>query len=262
MTKVVVEELPHSPSPDGLSSQQAKTLTMQLTENIKSLKRQLAACQTAVQELQRGGSRPGGGFDASEVAALVEAAETAAESAAGSKDAAAASATSAAGNASSASQSATTAASAKDAAETAKAAAAESAEGAAESAASAEDAKDAAVEAKEAAVAAAESARSGDGLVASFVIANMAYNGDRSYALASLVPSADPAAATYTVSATVHSTEAVASNNFAFENVNHALTAYSASTFSAAGKAKTGSFAIKVNSTSVTVYVTIRREEA
>lgn len=255
MTKVVVEELPHSPSPDGLSSQQAKTLTMQLTENIKSLKRQLAACQTAVQELQRGGSRPGGGFDASEVAALVEAAETAAESAAGSKDAAAASATSAAGNASSASQSATTAASAKDAAETAKAAAAESA-------ASAEDAKDAAVEAKEAAVAAAESARSGDGLVASFVIANMAYNGNRSYALASLVPSADPAAATYTVSATVHSTEAVASNNFAFENVNHALTAYSASTFSAAGKAKTGSFAIKVNSTSVTVYVTIRREEA
>lgn len=253
MTKVVVETLPHSPSPDGLPSQQAKTLAMQLTENIKSLKRQLETCQAAVQELQRGQSG-GGSFDTSEVSALVEAAEDAAEAASGSKDAAAASAAAAEGSAASASQSAASAVAAKDAAETSKSEAAESAS-------SAEDAKDAAVAAKDAAEAAAESVTSG-GSEVSFVIANMAYNGTRTYSISSLVPADDPADATYTVTLTVNATAAVASNNFSFENVGHALTAYSVSTFSAGHKAKTGTFAIKVNSSSVTALVTISREEA
>lgn len=253
MTKVTVENLPHSPSPDGLSSQQAKTLTMQLTENIKSLKRQLEVCQSAVQELQRAhpSSKP---FDTSGVDALVAAAEEAAASASAAADAASASAASAEGSAGAAEQSAASASAAKESAETAGTDAAESANSAAQSASSAIDAKDAAE-------AAAESVRTGGSNV-SFVIANMANNANVSYSLSSLVPSGDPANAVYTVDVAVHSIAAVAVNNFSFENIGHALSAYSVNMFSANNKRKTENFLIKVNSTAITVFVTIRREEA
>lgn len=52
MTKVTIKALPHSPAVDS-ANQQMKKLTMQLIENIKSLKKQLEEAQRAIQELQR-----------------------------------------------------------------------------------------------------------------------------------------------------------------------------------------------------------------